>query len=195
MAIINGEYVEQYRCDACGRFIGEDGDTYTVWGSASYDPPEPHDPEDLCGRCTKKLYARIWKGLVERGLPVDQNRPYWQSPQAWQTAKGIYRGMTRHGLIDRPVRHEVVRRETKYGRDQVWYCLHCKRPEKHPAHDIKEAFRLKTRFCKFQKSMGVWIAPNYGRERCACGWASPWVTGFHVVHPTMKEHLTEARTA
>lgn len=196
MVIADGEYTDQWRCDWCGRFIGQDGDQFTVWGSASYDPPEPHDPTDVCGRCRLKLYNSLWEGLVKRGLPVHENRSYWCSPVSWEIAKGVYRGMTRHGLLERPVRHEVVRREIRYGRDQLWYCGNCGRPEKHPGHDPKEAYRLKVKACyKFQRQRGIWIAPNYGRQRCACGWASPWETGWSIVSEPMQEHFKEHRPA
>lgn len=44
------------QCQWCGRFCKyEEMDSYTPYGCASYDPPEPHDPTYICKKCSQSL--------------------------------------------------------------------------------------------------------------------------------------------
>jgi len=57
------------RCDHCNKYASfEDSDSYTVYGavySSIDDGPEPHDPVELCGKCSDKLYGDLKKRYRE----------------------------------------------------------------------------------------------------------------------------------
>lgn len=158
------------RCDHCKRFC-KVADSLTVWGGTGYEGLDPHDPEMLCQTCADKLEASLRLGVEKHGIPLTQNRPFWQSPAAWYRVLGIMRGRRKHGLWTPPVRHEKVRTEFSGG-FQVWTCCRCGRPEKHPGH-TEDAFRVGVRRCwEFQRLSGRWIVSNKVRLWCSCGWST-----------------------
>lgn len=154
-------------CDHCGRFtVG--ADSYTNWGHAGMD--EPPDPIILCSACHEGEYQRYLGGLLKRGIPPNDARPTWQSSLAWVRAKGVARGMFKHGT-PRPVMHTHAR--TAYDSLRAWFCA-CGRPERHPAHDPVEARRLNVPHCRFEKRVGKPLRPSRTRSWCVCGWSTGW---------------------
>jgi hypothetical protein len=98
-------------CGHCGRFIPAGPiDAYAPWGGAA--DQEPPDDVLLCPRCADDIYERALAWLLREGIPPYEARSYWMPPNAVHRARGVARGMFRHGLVKRPVRHERVRYET-----------------------------------------------------------------------------------
>ena len=55
---------DRFQCDYCGLFA-KMFDSYTPYGCSSYDPPEPHDPTELCEKCSKELEEKMLKGFKD----------------------------------------------------------------------------------------------------------------------------------
>ena len=64
------------RCE-CGKFCGQNADSYTPFGCSSYDPPEPYDEIMLCPSCSKKMKSKFLKHFASGGHTSD-----WQKSRA-----------------------------------------------------------------------------------------------------------------
>jgi hypothetical protein len=66
------------QCEWCGRFFSyENMDSFTSFGCASYNPPEPFDPTCICGKCSHALYEK-YKARFKSGTFIGD----WQKSNA-----------------------------------------------------------------------------------------------------------------
>jgi hypothetical protein len=122
----------RYRCGHCGRYCSWDADSYTSFGCANPEAPEPYDPVYLCQRHSDELAEELLDRVLRNGIPPSEFRPFWQSPRGWGRALGIARGLWKHGLAHRPVKHTRARIDWREQPGMVGWCTCGWRSEQFP---------------------------------------------------------------
>ena len=84
----NGGRMKDNQCHHCYKFSRyEDMDSYTPFGCASYDPPEPFDPTRICKECSEELKQKFIERF-KKGI-------YWGD---WHKSKAEIEAAKEYGL-------------------------------------------------------------------------------------------------
>ncbi len=75
------------RCADCGLFVRYDADSYTPYGCADPEAPEPYAPSYICAKCSEKDYKEWLQGF--------KNGRRWGN---WQKSRSEMRAAKECGL-------------------------------------------------------------------------------------------------
>lgn len=82
--------MKDHQCHQCYKFCKyEDLDSFTPFGCASYDPPEPFDPTMICKSCSEELKEYYAKQFAKGNYKIG----------CWQKSRAEHEAAKEAGLV------------------------------------------------------------------------------------------------